>query len=94
MADPAYAIVRIRCDPAKLNAIESIPNLRIEVRPEYTDDPGIILIHAFADAGAQAAVRAMGCTLTVVKTAEEYQAQLDAAYEGLGNDDDGPGRNT
>lgn len=94
MADPAYAIVKIRCDPAKLKAVEGIPNLRIEVRPEYTDDPAVILVHAFADAGAQAAARAMGCTVTVMKTAEEYKAQLEAAYRSIGEDDGRAGRNT
>ena len=89
MPQPAYALVDILCDPAKLGQIEAIPNLRVEVRPEYTADPAIILVHAFADGAAQAAVAAMGCTVTVVKSAEAYQKQIEAAYQGLGDDPDG-----
>lgn len=86
MPEPAYAVIDILCDPAKLKSIEAIPNLRVEVRPEYTNDPGTILVHAFADAGAQAAVAAMGCTVTVVKSAADYRKQIEAAYRGLGEE--------
>ena len=89
MPEPAYAIIDILCDPAQLKAIEAIPNLRVEVRPEYTDDPAVILIHAFADAGAQAAVEAMGCTVRVLKSAEDYREQIEAAYRSLKEDDGG-----
>jgi hypothetical protein len=86
MPEPAYAVVDILCDPAQLRDLEAIPNLRVEVRPEYTEDPAIILVHAFADAGAQAAAQAMGCTVTVIKSAEDYQAQIEAAYRAVGED--------
>jgi hypothetical protein len=89
MAEPAYAVVDILCNPAQLKDIEAVPNLRVEFRPEYTDDPEIILVHAFADEAAQAAVAAMGCTVTVIKSAEDYQRQIEDAYRGLG-DDPGP----
>ena len=89
MAEPAYALVDIFCDPAALTDLEAVPNLRIEVRPEFTDDPGVILVHAFADEDAQAAARALGCTVTVVTSAEDYQEQLEAAYRSVGNEDDG-----
>jgi hypothetical protein len=89
MAEPAYAIVDILCDPAQLKTIEAIPHLRIEVRPEYTSDPGVILVHAFADAAAQAAVAALGCRITVIKSAEAYQKQIESAYGGLGQDGGG-----
>ena len=90
MAEPAYAVVDILCDPAQLEAIKAIPNLKVPVRPEFTADPAVILVHAYADAGAQAAAAAMGCTVTVLKTAEQYQRQIDAAYESI-IDDDGTG---
>jgi hypothetical protein len=90
MAEPAYAVVDIRCDPAQLKDIEAIPNLRVEFRPEYTDDPGIILVHAFADAGAQAAVEAMGCTVTIMKSAEDLQQQIEDAYRAIDDSGSGP----
>jgi hypothetical protein len=90
VAEPAYAVVDILCDPAQLEAIEAVPNLLVPLRPEYTDDPGLILVHALADEDAQAAVAALGCTVTVLKSAEEYQQQLDAAY-AVGQEDGGDG---
>ena len=93
MAEPAYAVVDILCDPAQLEDIEAVPNLLVPMRPEYTDDPGVILVHALADEDAQAAVTAMGCTVTVLKSAEDYQQQIDAAYAAVGQEDgdDGSG---
>ena len=93
MPEPAYAVVDILCDPDRLADLKAIPNLRVEVRPEFTDDPAIILVHAFADADAQAAAQAMGCTVTELQSAEDYQRQLDAAYESVGSDDGGAGPN-
>jgi hypothetical protein len=86
MAEPAYAVVDILCDPARLKDIEAIPNLRVEFRPEYTKDPGTIVVHAFADAAAQAAVVAMGCALTVIKSAEAYRQHIEDVYRSLGDD--------
>jgi len=86
MAEPAYAIVELLCDPALLGAVKAIPNLRIEVRPEYTADPAVIRVYAYADAVAQAAAQALGCTVTVVKSAEDYRLQIEGAYRGLGED--------
>jgi histidinol-phosphate/aromatic aminotransferase/cobyric acid decarboxylase-like protein len=89
MPEPAYAVIDIRCDPAKLPEIEAIPNLRVAVSPEYTDDPAIILVHAFADEQARAAVEAMGCAVTVVTSAEDFQQQLDDVYNAI-DEDPGP----
>jgi hypothetical protein len=93
MPEPAYAIVEILCDPAKLKQLEAIPNLRIEVRPEYTADPAVIRIIAFADAAAQDAARTLGCTVTVRKSAEDYRNQVERTYRSIGKDTDPSGPN-
>jgi hypothetical protein len=86
MPEPAYAVVEILCDPAKLNALAAIPNLEIDTRPIRTDDPAVVRLGARADAAAQIAVRALGCTVTVVKSAEAYRAELEENYRELGKD--------
>lgn len=91
MPEPAYAVVEVLCDPAQLGELSAIPNFEIEVRPMKTDDPAVVRISALADAEAQQAARALGCTVTVVKSAEDYRAQVEAAYAGLLVDDEGGG---
>ena len=92
MPGPAYALVEILCDPAKLVDLAAIPNLLIDVRPLRTKDPTVVLVSARADQAAQAAARALGCTVTVVKSAEAYRAQIEDAYRGLKKDDGGSGQ--
>jgi hypothetical protein len=91
VAEPAYAVIQILCDPAQLEAIKAVSNLLIPSRPEYTDDPNVILVHAWADAGAQAALAAMGCTVTVIMSAEDFDKHLDDVFAAIGREDDGPG---
>jgi len=86
MSLPAYAIVEILCDPAKLNALTAIPNLEIDTRPIRTNDPAVVRVGARADAAAQTAARALGCTVTEVKSAETYRAELEENYRELGKD--------
>jgi len=86
MPEPAYAVVEIVCDPAKLAQLRAIPNLEIDTRPIRTDDPSIVRVGARADAAAQAAVQALGCTVTIVKSAEAYRAELEENYRELGKD--------
>jgi hypothetical protein len=91
VAEPDYAVVEIVASPLQVRDLVAIPNLLIEVRPMFTDDPDVVLVSALADEDAQAAARALGCTVTVEVTPAEYKAQVDAAYEGLDTDDDGGG---
>jgi hypothetical protein len=88
MPEPAYAIVEMLCNPVKLKELKAIPNLRIEVRPEYTADPAVIRIIAFADAAAQDAAHALGCTVTVRISAEDYRKQVEETYRSIGKDTD------
>ena len=92
MAEPAYALVDILCHPAQLDQLAAIPNLVIDVRPIRTSDPAVVRVSGRADAAAQAAARALGCTVTVAKSAEDYRAELEENYRGLGTDssDRGP----
>jgi len=92
MPEPAYAVVDILCDPVRLAELGAIPNLVIEVRPVRTKDPAVVRVAALADAAAQDAARALGCTVTVVKSAEDYRAQIEDAYRNLdkGSGDQGP----
>ena len=77
MSEPDYAVVEILASPLTVRDLVAIPNLLIEVRPMFTDDPDVVLVSALADADAQAAAQALGCTVTVEVTAAEYRAQLD-----------------
>ena len=77
MAEPDYAVVEILASPLTVRDLVAIPNLLIEVRPMFTDDPDVVLVSALADADAQAAAQALGCTVTVEVTAAEYRAQVD-----------------
>ncbi len=85
-AEPAYAVVEMLCDPALLAQLKAISNLEIQVRPIRTPDPSVIRISALADDAAQTAARALGCTVTVVKSAEAYRKQIEEAYRGLGEE--------
>ncbi|MEV5835599.1 hypothetical protein [Nocardia sp. NPDC052112] len=89
MPEPAYAVVDILCDTNEFRDLAAIPNLLIEFSPEVTDDPAKMLVHAFADEDAQAAARAMGCTVAVLQSAEDYAAQVAAAYAAINDGDDG-----
>jgi hypothetical protein len=88
MAEPAYAVVDVRCPPSRLADLEAIPNFVVATRPELTENPDEIVVHALADEDAQAAAAALGVTVTVAKTAAEYQAQIDAAYASIRPDED------
>lgn len=87
--EPDYAVVEIQCTRAQVRELAGIPNLEIEVRPLFTEDPDVVLVSALADEAAQQAVAALGCTVTVVLSASAYRAQVDDAYEGL-EDENGP----
>lgn len=86
MPEPAYAIVEILCDPAKIKELKAISNFRIQVRPERTADPNVARIFALADAAAQDAARQLGCTVTVRKSAEDYRKHIEKTYRSIGKD--------
>lgn len=92
MAEPEYAIVEVLCRTDALESLCAIPNLVLEKRPIRTNDPQTVQIYAKADAAAQAAARALGATVTVLKTAEELRAQIEEAYRDLGKGSDESGR--
>jgi hypothetical protein len=92
MAEQNYAVVEVLCPADQLTALGAIPNLVLEKRPIRTDDPTVVRIYAKADDAAQAAARALGATVTVLKTAEELRAQIEEAYRDLGKGSDEPGR--
>ncbi len=85
-AEPAYAVVELLCDTAKLAQLRAIPNLMIQVRPMRTPDPAVARIGVLADEGAQEAARALGCTVRVVKSAEDYRRQIEDAFRNIGPD--------
>ena len=83
---PAYAVVEILIHPDRLSELKAIPNLKVQVRPMYTDDPTVVRMYALADQGAQQAALALGATVTVVKSAADYARQIESAYRSLGKD--------
>lgn len=87
-SDPEYAVVEMLCDASRLGELKAIPTLQIEVRPLRTDDPARIRIYGLADEAAQAAAAALGCTVTVVKSAEDHRAQIEEVYRTIGKKPD------
>jgi hypothetical protein len=86
MPEPAYAVVEILCDVDQLEALLGIPDLVVQVGARRTPDPAVVRIDALADEDVQGAARNLGCTVTVVKSADDFRAQIDDAYTGLAQD--------
>jgi hypothetical protein len=86
MPEPDYAVVDILCDEDKLDALLEIPNLEVQVNIMRTPDPAVVRLSALADEDAQTAARTLGCTVTIVTSADDFRQQLDDAYTGLAQD--------
>jgi hypothetical protein len=84
MAGPDYAVVELVCEAEALPRLSAIPNLEIQTSPMRMADPGRVKVAGLADVAAQAAAAALGCSVVVVKSAEDYRAQIEDAYRGLG----------
>jgi hypothetical protein len=82
-AEPAYAVVDLLCDAAKLAELRAIPNFIIQNRPMRTPDPAVARLCALADDNAQQAARKLGCTVTVLKSAEAYRQQIENVYRSI-----------
>lgn len=81
--EPALAIVKIRCDISQLDSLRAIPNLIFQRRPVPTADANVKIIHALADASAQDQAKALGCDVTVIKSAQDYDEQIRNVYENI-----------
>jgi hypothetical protein len=79
--------LEISCHQDRYAEVQGIADLEILMRPLRGEDPTIVTFPALAAAAAQDAVRALGCTITVVKTAAQYQEHLARAYS---RDDEPP----
>ena len=79
--------IEIACRPSAYAEVKGIAGLEILMRPLRTEDPTVITFPALGAAAAQDAARALGCTITIVKTAAEYQEHLALAYS---RDDEPP----
>ena len=77
------AVVEIRCDASQLDNLRAIPNLIFQRRPVPTADPNVKIIHALADAAAQDQAKALGCDVTVIKNAQDYNEQIRNVYENI-----------
>lgn len=77
MAEPDYAIVRMWCAMANYAEVEDIPTVRI-LSARAAEDPDQVEADALADAAGQAAAVALGCTVTVLQSAEDYRAKVEA----------------
>lgn len=79
------AVVDIVCPIDQVAALQAIPTVTIQTRPRRTDDAARVLFSGLANSAGQDAARALGCIVTVVKSAEEYSAQIEHVYRGLGD---------
>jgi hypothetical protein len=86
MPEPDYAVVEILCDEDKLEGLLEIPNLVVQVGIMRTPDPAVVRLNALADEEVQAAARSLGCTVTIVTSADDFREQIDDAYTGLDQD--------
>jgi hypothetical protein len=77
------AVVEIRCDANQLESLRAIPNLILQRRPVPTADANVKIIHALADATAQDQAKALGCDVTVIKSAQDYNEQIRNVYENI-----------
>ena len=82
MAEPEYAIVRIRCAMANYAEVQDIASVRI-LTARAGEDPGQVEADALADAAGQAAAEALGCTVTVLQSAEDYRAKVEANAQAI-----------
>jgi hypothetical protein len=81
--ESALAIVKIRCDVGQLDSLRAIPNLIFQRRPMPTADANIKIIQALADTSAQDQAKALGCEVTVIKSAQDYNEQIRNVYENI-----------
>jgi hypothetical protein len=79
----ALAIVKIRCDVGQLDSLRAIPNLIFQRPAMPTADANIKVIQAFADEAAQDQAKALGCEVTVIKSAQDYNEQIRNVYENI-----------
>lgn len=86
MPQPEYAAVSIDLEEARFDELRAIPNLKVTDRPEWITYPTAIRVSALADAGAQAAARALGFDVTIVLTPEAYQEHIDDLFVSRNED--------
>ena len=82
MAEPDYAIVRMRCAMANYAQVQDIPSVQI-LTARVDEDSEEIVASAVADAAGQAAAEALGCTVTVVQSAEDYRAKVESNAQAM-----------
>jgi len=83
MPSDGQAIVELTCPVDQLRALQQIAGIELQTRGLRTDDPNFVQFGALADEAGQAAAAALGCTVTIIKSAEDYSRQIDNAYQSL-----------
>lgn len=81
--ESASAVVEIRCDVSQIEKLRAIPDLSFQRKPAPTAQANIRLIYALASASAQEQAKALGCDITVIKSAEEYSEQIRSVYDNI-----------
>ena len=81
--EPAFAIVKIRCDAGQIEKLRTIPNLVFQRPPRPTYDTNTKIVPALADASAMDQVRALGCVVTVIKSAQDYSDLIRNVYDNI-----------
>jgi hypothetical protein len=57
--------------------VQDLPTVQI-LTARATEDPEQVEADALADAAGQAAVEALGCMVTILQSAEDYRAKVEA----------------
>jgi hypothetical protein len=81
--EPPSAVVEIRCDVSQIEKLRAIPNLIFQRPPAPTAQANIRIVYALADASAQDQAKALGCDVTVIKSADEYSEQVRSVYDNI-----------
>jgi hypothetical protein len=77
------AIVELICPVDQIEAIQAVPTVEIQKGPIVHDDPDFVKFFVLADEDGQSDAEAVGCTVTIVKSADDYALQIANAYESI-----------
>lgn len=83
MPSDGQAIVELICPVDQIEAVQELATVEIQKGPIVHDDPDFVQFYALADEDGQSEVELVGCTVTIVKSAEDYALQIANAYESI-----------
>jgi len=79
-------LITIQGNAEQLRSLTDIITLKIIDETDKPLDDTRYSVDAYADDAAKAAVEARGCTVTLIKTSAELEADLQRAYESISDE--------